>query len=329
MVKRRRQQTPEKDSLPYHELKDQLKQAQDENANLKSEIESLKSQLDQSKIQFADTILSLSAGPSMSMGASQPLTYAEATSRLKQPERKAILVVEKLQGSEQILDSANVDNILRSGKGGPTVQHVAVKDNRVVLTFNSDSDREKAKSILESCDETKDGIKVIPIAKRTYPVVALYTGKADLEKLKEELQCRNPILDGCIESIRPLSKSSEHVKLFLSTRDCYLATLKKGRLYIKDQTTAAFTSHRVVECDPNREVRRCFRCQAYGHVAAKCLRAECCGFCASSHMSSLCKDSRDLAKHKCANCKGAHQSGHSSCPDQIKAVERYKKVFDN
>lgn len=328
MVKRRRQQTPEKDRLPYHELKDQLKSAQDENAILKAEIESLKSLIDKSKIHFADTILALSSGVPMSLGASQPLTYAEAIANRKQPERKAVLVVEKLQGSEQVLDSANVDFILQSGKGGPTVQHVSVKDNRVVMTFNSDSDREKAKSILESCDETKDRIKVIPTAKRSFPVVALYTGKSDLELMKKELEFRNPILCGCIDYIRPLSQSSEHVKLFLSTKECYLATLKKGRLYIKDPTTAAFTSHRVVECDPNREVRRCFRCQAYGHVAAKCNRAECCGYCASSHLSTLCKVSRDPAKHTCSNCKGSHQSGHSSCPYQIRAVERYKRMFD-
>lgn len=43
-------------------------------------------------------------------------------------------------------------------------------------------------------------------------------------------------------------------------------------------------SEKVVEVDPNKMVRRCWKwcckCQAYGHVAAGCTRSERCGYCA-------------------------------------------------
>lgn len=38
--------------------------------------------------------------------------------------------------------------ILLSSSGGPTFQHVLQKENQLIMIFNSNSDKEKAKAII-------------------------------------------------------------------------------------------------------------------------------------------------------------------------------------
>ena len=223
----------------------------------------------------------------------------------------------------------NVDDVLEAGRGGPTVQHVIQKEDKLFMTFSCEVDRQRAISIFESKDDLKNAVKILPNPKRSYPVVALYTGKEDLTRLKEDLEFRNPYLAGGTDMIRPLSTKSDHVKIFVPSKSTQQYLLKRGRLFLKDRKTATFTSHKVVEVDPNKEVRRCYRCQAYGHISAGCTRQERCGYCAGRHASAACKSSQIAQSHKCVNCEGHHQSGHPSCPDQKKAVERYKKFLNN
>ena len=64
--------------------------------------------------------------------------------------------------------------------------------------------------------------------------MVLSTGKEDLVRLQEEIDFRNPVISGCIESIRPVSKMLQHVKIYLSTMDAQMRILDKRRIYIKD-----------------------------------------------------------------------------------------------
>ncbi|KAF6210287.1 hypothetical protein GE061_013391 [Apolygus lucorum] len=100
--------------------------------------------------------------------------------------------------------------------------------------------------------------------------------------------------------------------------------LKQGRVYISLDTCpiSDFT-----------EVTRCFRCQGYGHIAAKCLNEESCARCAGSHDSRTCPLANlppniSPEPKKCANCKQInldynHPVDSPNCPVYKRALDQY------
>ena len=57
---------------------------------------------------------------------------------------------------------------------------------------------------------------------------------------------------------------------------------------------------------------QCFRCQGFGHIAARCTRAMKCVHCAGSHDSRSCPRQNEL---RCSNCGGDHSARDRRCPN--------------
>ena len=69
----------------------------------------------------------------------------------------------------------------------------------------------------------------------------------------------------------------------------------------------------AVAYKPLARIDRCFRCQQFGHKAAKCSNEPKCYKCGESH-----EYNRDCANVvKCANCNGQHMAGSPECPVKI------------
>lgn len=79
-------------------------------------------------------------------------------------------------------------------------------------------------------------------------------------------------------------------------------------------------------------VKRCFKCWGYFHIAANCTRQEVCHTCAGNHKSNECKSSTK----KCINCiyknrtynlkiDEEHDALNRECPTYVKALEEEKK----
>ncbi len=154
-------------------------------------------------------------------------------------------------------------------------------------------------------------------------MVALFVNVSDPDKLKAELEHRNALLCGQIQSVKVIFTKPQTTeglfKIFLKSRavrDEILA-LRKASVF--------GTYYRIVPVDLNREVRRCFECQHYGHIQRDCpVTFATCGKCAEWHRTSECTSS----VLKCVNCSGPHQSGHTTCAEQVKAVDRYRSFLD-
>ena len=79
-------------------------------------------------------------------------------------------------------------------------------------------------------------------------------------------------------------------------------------------------------------VRRCNKCQTFGHYASDCEASELvCGFCMGSHDSNECHlKNSPHSDHKCKNCKSANlaETGHSTfwyrCPAYIIKQDKLK-----
>ncbi len=64
---------------------------------------------------------------------------------------------------------------------------------------------------------------------------------------------------------------------------------------------------------------RCFNCNQYGHLQARCMNMTTCGICAVQHQT---RDSNKQDNPRCAACHGPHRVTDSGC--RIYRVERHK-----
>jgi hypothetical protein len=73
---------------------------------------------------------------------------------------------------------------------------------------------------------------------------------------------------------------------------------------------------------PECQVKQCYNCQGFGHMAFICTKAPKCRKCAGDHESRKCnKDSKEPPQ--CVNCTGSHDAGnHKECPRAQKERER-------
>ena len=97
--------------------------------------------------------------------------------------------------------------------------------------------------------------------------------------------------------------------------------------------------HPCERYNQTHQIRQCFNCQAYGHIAQHCKRPTSCAYCAQGHSSQECPTARDHARAQCAVCRkqNVKQSnkvpeGHfafdRSCPARMERVEaaRHNRV---
>ena len=80
-------------------------------------------------------------------------------------------------------------------------------------------------------------------------------------------------------------------------------------------------------------IKRCNKCQDFGHYHGQCTNDPVCGYCGEKHESSTCplKDETDFSKHKCINCKKANLpfTGHSAFWSKCPAYEAEQKKLQS
>ena len=278
-------------------------------SELEESVAKLNSDIADMKIAFADRTLA-------SFSNSSRPSYAAAT-------RSSVLVANFADGEKPNapLTVASVESILDTKSSGLGPQHVREKDNNVYITFNDSADVEKAAFVFQKQPLFKSASSLSVL----HQVVALFVDVSDLNRLQSELEFPNNSFKGQIHSVKKVyskpGSSIDHAKIFLRTKQAKDEALGRGRAFLST------SSHRIVPPDVNREVRRCFNCQRYGHTQHECkAESPACGKCAEHHRTNDCKAIKK--KWKCVNCKGGHQTGDKDCPKQIVAVARYRTLHN-
>ena len=304
-----------------------LKQALTEQIKISSELSSKCSTLSKDitdlKLALADKFLT----SYRSKAAPAPnRTYAEIA-RMVNPvaSRAAIVATISPTAPSQNLDPAAIDSLLGSlCSDGPIAQTISQSKDRIVITFNDTSQRDKAKMILESNPDCKPIFQSLQAKSSLYPAVMLNVPLEEPDRIKADIIKRNPCIAEDLVSVHFIQRNSDpglgHVKLLFSSQLAMASSLDRGCIFYR------YRVHKLVEPNWNREVRRCYKCNLYGHTIANCRsQTDRCGKCAAAHQTRSCTASAD--SFRCTNCAGSHQSGDPACPSQIEAVRRYKSFL--
>ena len=71
------------------------------------------------------------------------------------------------------------------------------------------------------------------------------------------------------------------------------------------------------------QIVKCFKCQKFGHISAKCQSAEKCGHCSENHLFRDCPNKNQ--ESKCANCNLKHPANYIQCDVYIKQLQTVMK----
>ena len=119
-----------------------------------------------------------------------------------------------------------------------------------------------------------------------------WTESLDVEVLIDSLKLKN----GLVGEVKILSRKTD--KLYARLPGDDYRKIKNGA-YLGGSRVRVFTAMRP---------RKCFKCQAFGHIAPQCKAEARCGGCGSlEHLEAECKT--DPLDRPCIHCK---KKGHSS-----------------
>ena len=156
--------------------------------------------------------------------------------------------------------------------------------DRVVLTFGDKSQCERAKSILESDPVGREMFTTLHPRYFLFPVIMLNVPLGEEITIREDVVKRNPELAQHLHSLRFVHRNqangSGHIKLLFSSSKAMASCLARGFIFYD------YRAYCAVEPKWDREVRRCFKCNRYGHSMVNCRAAkEACGKCAGEHVT--------------------------------------------
>jgi hypothetical protein len=74
---------------------------------------------------------------------------------------------------------------------------------------------------------------------------------------------------------------------------------------------------------PQLQVRQCYNCYGYGHLAVHCKHSKATfGKCSTHHKTDKCEST----EHTCCNCKGSHPAWSPQCPARKIEADRLKAL---
>ena len=272
----------------------------------------------QAKLCFAEDFLAT---------MKRPATYADAV-KLKQPESLGqVTLIADLCNDSNVPELKAIEDLLGSRDGGPVAQSSFHRDGKLFITFGQQNKMDTAIHILNSAPNAKEVISATSLPKKLYSMIIRdvmttnYTGPAEIIA---DLNCvdGNRCLKGHVTRANVIFTNKRSgkslVKLLIDSRDARDEAVSRGRIYSKSGA-----SYATVAVNPEREIRRCYNCCRYGHLASKCRRKLRCGRCAMNHPTYECC----FETPRCCNCNGNHISGCRSCPEQQRELKRYEQLF--
>ena len=220
------------------------------------------------------------------------------------------------------------------------VSKTVVKENGdVYVDLPSKENREKLTPLLD--DAAFTGNEVVTLKSRLPTVSILsvkeFTNKDNfIDKVKKQNPRIKERIDAgsefsivfCKKATNPQNDDTDANKYF----QVVVRVSEDIRRAIKmnsDKIYIDLIAHRVVD---RFYIKRCNKCQKFGHYEKDCQFEACCGYCRQPHLSSECQEVQegDYEHYNCVNCKesGKKSLGHSShwynCPTYLELQRKMK-----
>ena len=284
-------------------LPDKIKQI------VKSEMENVTTSQTEEFNKFTENINTQPTAPS----------YADKVRDTPPDTKKAILV--KADKDGRPVDKKKVSKIIRDN--GVQVNKVVVSSTGdTFINLPDDKSRDKLQPLLQSEDNN------VVMLKSKLPSISIMGVTEDLskEEIKQGICNQN-------ESIGILvnDQKEEFEVIYLRAppphgyyHQVTIRVSPKIRRLISNLGNKIFLSGKHCQVQDSFHIRRCNKCQEFGHYAGKCPdeKPEVCGYCGANHKSNTCmlKNSHS-STHKCVNCEIAgleivegHSTFYKHCP---------------
>ena len=244
-----------------------------------------------------------------------------------------------IQSNGKKVDLAKVQEIATNNS--IQVSRTTVKENGdVFMDLPSDENREKLTPLLQS--EAFAEHKIVEL-KSKLPTISILDVKdfSSKEEFIEQIKLQNHNIKHLIEEGHEFSivycknpretanNENKHFQIVVRVG----VEIRKAIKANKDKIFMNLSAYRVVD---RFYVKRCNKCQKFGHYEKDCQNEMCCGYCCShEHMSKDCKTVQpsDHKSHACINCKDTKrkEKGHSSmwykCPAYMEMQNKVKKTI--
>ena len=303
--------------------------------NLASDMKQVKDMLQKLTVRNDDVTVST---PSTSAGTTpQPIITNVWQDSDKIHEIKTLLVVNKdvILADKVIEDSVTASGIQVKGK-------YINKKGDTAFILPSQKAKEDFKSILQSSGVSSEKITE---PKQRYPSIAVVGisnqfDRENKDSLVPSLLRQNPgianivNLEGSIFEILTIKpvKSNPNIK------QAIIRVSDNIRYAIKSTGDRIFSGLSSCKVYDQLYIKRCNKCQDFGHYAKDCKGNVCCGLCSSGdHETKDCihKDKPDLNNFMCCiNCKKAgltdlmhsHQANSTTCSSYVAKQEKLKST---
>ena len=219
------------------------------------------------------------------------------------------------------------------------VNKTTVKENGdIYVDMPSDENREKLLPLLG--DVTGEAREVVKL-KSKLPTISIlnvseFTTKEEfIEKVKQQNPGINERMEKGSEFSIVFSKKPNEKENLVGRQKYHLVVARVSddiREVIKRSNNKIYmdlSAHQVVD---RFYIKRCNKCQKFGHYQNECDNDERCGYCMGAHPSAECNGVQegDHVNYKCGNCKdsGKNEKGHSThwhkCPSYLDQQKKAK-----
>ena len=308
-------------------------------SNLAGDVTSIKEML---KDMYSTRNVEVNSTPSVSIPATETSNTSEVNSNVvhnpweDKVGVKSLLVVNK----EYKLQTKNLENSITSNGLQVSGQYVNKKGDQVFVLPSQDA-RAKLKNELTSTGVPDQHITE---PKQRYPAISVVGipncyDKDAKDCLTEALLNQNPNIASLVRAENAMFEilAIKTVRNNANVNQAIIRLSDHIRHAIKNMGDRLFCGMSSCKVYDQLYIKRCNRCQDFGHYAKECSGSVCCGICASSeHESLACQHSINAQEDGllcCINCKKAglndvmktHQANSIKCPTYLAKQEKLKK----
>ena len=144
---------------------------------------------------------------------------------------------------------------------------------------------------------------------------------AATEHTRNEIETKN-LKRININKITPLRKHQRNPDAPTQSIIIQLNTPEQVDYCIHNSILIGKRNHHAEKYMPQYQLKQCYKCYRYSHIAEECTRKVTCGKCEQDHPTTECKST----EHKCTNCQSPQPAWHNNCPIRKQELSRLKAL---